>query len=77
LDRAFAEDRVLVTKNVADFLKLSRAREIHAGIVVLEDGGLARAGRLDAIRRAYRFARQQADMVNRVVRVAADGTMTT
>ena len=26
LDRAYAEDRVLVTKNVADFVKLARAR---------------------------------------------------
>ena len=34
LDRAFAEERILVTMNVADFEKLAAAREIHAGIVL-------------------------------------------
>lgn len=29
LDRAFAEDRILVTKNVDDFDKLARSRELH------------------------------------------------
>ena len=38
LDLAFAEDRILVTSNVADFVKLARARELHAGIVLIEEG---------------------------------------
>jgi predicted nuclease of predicted toxin-antitoxin system len=42
LDLAFAEDRVLVTSNVADFVKLARARELHPGIVLVEEGGLRR-----------------------------------
>lgn len=36
---AFDEDRVLVTANVADFRKLAAAREVHAGIALLLDGG--------------------------------------
>ncbi|MBX3186156.1 MAG: DUF5615 family PIN-like protein [Labilithrix sp.] len=31
LDRAFEEDRILVTANVADFERLAHARELHAG----------------------------------------------
>lgn len=42
LDRAYQEDRVLVTSNVDDFDKLARAREIHAGIVMIERAGLLR-----------------------------------
>ena len=38
LDRAFEEDRILVTANVCDFEKLAHARELHAGIVLLEQG---------------------------------------
>jgi hypothetical protein len=36
LDRAYAEDRILVTANVDDFEKLAGARELHAGIVLVE-----------------------------------------
>jgi predicted nuclease of predicted toxin-antitoxin system len=42
LERAYQEDRVLVTSNVDDFVKLAAAREIHAGIVLIERGGLLR-----------------------------------
>jgi len=38
LDKAFEEDRVLVTANVCGFEKLAHARELHAGIVLLEQG---------------------------------------
>jgi predicted nuclease of predicted toxin-antitoxin system len=37
LERAYLEDRVLVTANVDDFIKLARARDLHAGIILLED----------------------------------------
>jgi predicted nuclease of predicted toxin-antitoxin system len=74
LERAFAEDRVLVTKNVADFVKLARAREIHAGIVLLEHGGLLRDEQLPLMRRVIAAIRDE-DMANRVLWVAEDGTM--
>ena len=40
LERAFAEDRILVTKNVADFEKLARARDLHSGIVLTGGGSM-------------------------------------
>ena len=40
LELVYNEDRALVTANVADFVKLARARALHAGIVLVEDGAL-------------------------------------
>ena len=51
LDLAFGEDRILVTANGGDFRKLAAAREIHAGIVLLLDGGLRRDEQFEALRR--------------------------
>jgi predicted nuclease of predicted toxin-antitoxin system len=52
LERAYAEDRVLVTKNVDDFVKLARARDMHPGIILLEDGDLVRDEQLRVVRAA-------------------------
>jgi len=75
LEWAFTDDRILVTKNVGDFEKLASARELHAGIVLLEDGDLNRAAQLSTIRRVVELLRQERDLINRILRVAADGTM--
>jgi len=73
LDRAFREDRVLVTANVADFLKRAAAREIHAGVVVLEDGGLRRDEQLEVMRRVLEVVGRKPDVVNRVLTVGLGG----
>lgn len=75
LDRAFAEDRILVTKNVGDFEKLARSRELHAGIVLLEDGDLLRDEQLRVIRATVTAITSRSDMVNCVMRVASDGAI--
>lgn len=77
LEFAFEDDRILVTGNVTDFLRLARAREIHCGIVFLLDGALSRAQQVDLIRTvcnvlAAEFASGR-DLVNRILRVALDG----
>lgn len=74
LERSYAEDRVLVTKNVEDFVKLARARELHAGIILLEDGDLVRDEQLQVVRAAVAILRPEPDLVNRVLRVWANGT---
>jgi len=76
LDRAFDEDRALVTSNVNDFLKLARARELHAGIVLLERGGLLRDEQSALVRRAVAAITAHGVLVNEVLRVAHDGGMT-
>ena len=74
LEHAFAEDRVLATVNVDDFVKLARARELHAGIVLIEQGGLRRDEQVALMRRVVeRLAGE--DMANRVLWVAHDGSM--
>ncbi len=71
-ERAYVEDRIVVTINVTDFIKLARAREIHAGLVLLEEGG-TRSEQLELVRRALalivdEFAAGR-DMINRALRM--------
>lgn len=73
LELAFDEDRILVTANVADFRKLAAAREIHAGIVLLLDGGLRRDEQLEVLRRVLAALVTDGDLVNRALTVALDG----
>lgn len=70
---AFAEDRVLVTANVADFRKLAAARELHAGIVLLLDGGLRRDEQTEVLRRVWGVLAAEGELVNRLLTVALDG----
>lgn len=76
LDLAFAEDRILVTANVGDFRRLARAREVHPGIVLLEEGDLGRADQLARIRSAIARIREEPDVVNKLVTLWPDGTIT-
>lgn len=75
LERAYDEDRVLVTANVGDFLKLARARDVHPGILLLEDGALPRAEQLRLLRVTAAAIERLGDPFNKVVWVAADGSM--
>lgn len=74
LGRAYDEDRILVTANVGDFLKLARARDVHPGIVLLEDGALPRAEQLRLLRVVAAAIMQLGDLLNKVVWVATDGS---
>lgn len=74
LERAFLDDRVLVTCNVDDFIGFARSREIHAGIVLVEEGGLLRDEQLRIVRVAIATLRAERDFVNRVLRIWTDGT---
>ena len=69
LERGYQEDRVLVTSNVDDFAKLARAREIHAGIVLIERAGLRRDEQIELIRTIARAVGAHGAMVNEVLRV--------
>ena len=75
LERAYPEDRVLVTKNVEDFVKLARACDLHPGILLLEDGDLVRDEQLRVVRASVALLGPERDSfaVNRVLRVWADG----
>jgi predicted nuclease of predicted toxin-antitoxin system len=73
LERAYAEDRILVTKNVDDFVRLARARELHPGMILLEDGELVRDEQLRVVRAAIAILRGEPDLVNRVLRIWDDG----
>jgi predicted nuclease of predicted toxin-antitoxin system len=76
LEAAFAEDRILVTKNVDDFEKLAHGRDLHAGIILLEDGQLRRGEQLSVVRSAVALLKMRADMVNCLMRILPDGSVT-
>jgi predicted nuclease of predicted toxin-antitoxin system len=75
---AFDEDRMLVTSNVDDFVKLGRAVQIHPGLVLFEDGGLLREEQLRLVREAMVLVQGELaagrDMVNRALLIWADST---
>jgi predicted nuclease of predicted toxin-antitoxin system len=74
-ERAFKEDRIVVTCNVNDFLELARGSELHAGVILIEQSkGLKRPQLLAALRAAIGFIGEH-DMANRVLWVRMDGTM--
>lgn len=76
LDRAYAEDRILVTLNVGDFEKLVRERELHAGVVLIERAGLLRDEQIELVRAIAAAIGDHGGLINEVVRVAEDATMT-
>lgn len=76
LDRAYAEDRILVTFNVGDFEKLVRHRELHAGVVLLERAGLRRDEQIELIFRITTALTERDDLINQVLRVEEDDSMT-
>jgi len=73
LAKAFDEDGILVTANVGVFRKLAGARELHAGMVLVEDGGLNRAEQLEVLQRILVALDAEDDLVNRVLTVKLDG----
>jgi predicted nuclease of predicted toxin-antitoxin system len=75
LERAFLEDRVLVTLNVDDFVKLARAREIHAGIVLVGRAGLLRDEQIELIRRVVAKLAEHGAMANELLHVDEHGAM--
>jgi len=80
MERAYTEDRILVTANVGDFDKLAHARKLHAGIVLVEEGDLLRDEQEKVVRQAIaaidtEFAAGR-DMVNRALRISISGAKT-
>lgn len=76
----FDEDRVLVTNNAGDFLKLATDRGIHPGLIFLEQGSVTAEQRwleaaLAQIETVSAAAGEEPAtfMVNRVVEVNRDG----
>ena len=76
LDFAFSEDRILVTANVSDFVALAQVRELHAGIILIDDGCLERPVQLQIIRQAIAMISAHGDLINQALRVAIGGAMT-
>jgi predicted nuclease of predicted toxin-antitoxin system len=78
LDYAFNEDRILVTANIRDFEKLAGAAEIHAGIVLMQDGDLLAVEQIEVMAAVVRVLQAEMatgkDLVNRVLYISISGT---
>ena len=76
LERAFEEDRILVTANVGDFEKLVASRDLHAGIALVIEGDLLMDEQEAVIRSLLQSVQRQhdagRDLVNRVLRGGRD-----
>ena len=74
---AFKEDRILVTANIRDFEKLATAVEIHAGIVLIQDGDLLAAEQIELMAVVVRVLQAEIntgrDLVNRVFSISISG----
>jgi predicted nuclease of predicted toxin-antitoxin system len=79
LEYAFKEDRILVTANIRDFEKLAAAVEIHAGIVLMQDGDLLAAEQIELMATVVRVLQAEIatgkDLVNRVLYISTSGTV--
>ena len=77
LEYAFKEDRILVTANIRDFEKLATAVEIHAGIVLIQDGDLLAAEQIELMAVVVRVLQAEIntgrDLVNRVFSISISG----
>jgi predicted nuclease of predicted toxin-antitoxin system len=74
---AFNEDRILVTANIRDFEKLAAAVEIHAGIVLMQEGDLLAAEQIELIAVVVRVLQAEIntgrDLINRVLYISISG----
>jgi predicted nuclease of predicted toxin-antitoxin system len=78
LDYAFNEDRILVTANIRDFEKLAGSAEIHAGIVLIQEGDLLATEQIEVMATVVRVLQAEIaigkDLVNRVLYISISGT---
>jgi predicted nuclease of predicted toxin-antitoxin system len=74
---AFNEDRILVTANIRDFEKLADAVEIHAGIVLIQEGDLKAAEQIELMTTVIQILLAEIamgkDLVNRVLYISISG----
>ena len=78
LQHCLAEDLTIVTENAIDFRKLIGSTELHPGLIILPSVNRERSWTL--LETAIEHLTQQGDpgnaIVNHVLEVARDGTMT-
>ena len=75
---AFEHDLVLVTSNVADFLRLAEGVEIHPGLIVFRAGHLTREEQWAWLEPVARWlVVSDADLTNKAVVVTGPGRFTT
>jgi predicted nuclease of predicted toxin-antitoxin system len=78
LEYALSEDRILVTANVRDFEKLAAEVEIHAGIILIQEGDLLVTEQIELINTVVWVLQSETaigkDLINRVLYVSISGT---
>jgi predicted nuclease of predicted toxin-antitoxin system len=77
MERAYAQDRIVITANADDFIRLARRNGIHPGLIFLP-GEVTSAGAMKALERAFELlGKEEAagrDLINRVLWLRDDGS---
>jgi predicted nuclease of predicted toxin-antitoxin system len=77
LDYALTEDRILVTANIRDFEKFASSVEVHAGIVLVQEGDLLVVEQIELITNVIRVLSTEfetgTDLINRVLYISISG----
>lgn len=72
---AYEQSSIIITKNVADFIRLAQTATMHPGMILLRDGALPRLGEWAWIEPAIRHLQEsKLDPINKVVDVTGPGT---
>ena len=70
------EGFIFVTNNRKDFIPLYEQEEIHPGLVVILPGGILSEVQTNLFDKALDYIELLPDMVNKVIEIAIDGTIT-
>lgn len=68
---AWANDQIVVTANVGDFLRLAADYELHPGVIALREAGLTRVEQWERLSQAIEWVCSECggDLINRVLEV--------
>jgi len=67
---AFDHDQTVVTVNGADYAELARSSDLHAGLVIILEGGLSRAAQCELLLSVLDELGDDPDLVNQVIEVS-------
>ena len=74
---AYDHSQIVVTVNVADFIRLANDVDLHPGVIALREAGLDRRAQWERLREAIAFIKQHCggDLINQLLEVRGAGDL--